>query len=44
MEIKTLNEEEEKLKALIDQTDEEERLEELVNNIKLIKKQLKLTE
>jgi hypothetical protein len=44
LELKTLAEEEEKLKVLIDQADDEERLEDLVSSVKLVKKQLKVTE
>lgn len=44
MELKTLQEEEEKLKTLIDQTEDEDQLEELISNVRLIKKQMKITQ
>ena len=42
--MKTLNEEEARLKGEIDQVEDEERLEELVNEVKIIKKRIKVTE
>jgi len=44
LELKTLQEEEEKLKTLIDQTEDEDQLEELISNVRLIKKQMKITQ
>lgn len=44
MELKTLHEEEERVKGEIDQVEDEEKLEELVTEVKLIKKRIKATE
>jgi len=43
LELKTLSEQEERLKAEIDQVEDEDRLEALVTEVKLIKKRVKAT-
>lgn len=42
--MKTLHEEEDRVKGEIDQVEDEEKLEELVTEVKLIKKRIKATE